>query len=89
MSAVEIRADLIERISNMDERFLKAVHSMIVTYQTETAEHPVGYEVDGTPIYGSILGSELDKEIEAVENGNFITVQELDKKSKAWLTRTK
>ena len=89
MSAVEIRADLIERITNMDEHFLKAIYSMVVTYQNETTEQPIGYEIDGTPIYGSVLGHALDKEVEAAKNGNFITAQELNKKSKTWLSHTK
>jgi len=90
MNAVEIRADLIERIANMDERFLKAMHLMAVAYDSRgEIEQPIGCEMDGTPIYGSVLGPLLDKEIEAAENGNYITAQELDKISKTWVTRTK
>ena len=86
MSAVEIRTELHQLIDQLDEHFLKAVHSMVSVYQSEK---PIGYEVDGSPIWGSKLGEELDKEVEMAKKGNYITVEELEKRSEKWLTNTK
>ena len=86
MSAVEMREEVHQMVDELDNRLLKAIHSMLVSYQTE---EPIGYEVNGDPIYGSELGEALDKEVKAAESGNYITVEELAKRSKEWLTRTK
>jgi hypothetical protein len=87
MSAVEMREQVHQLVDEIDERLLKAVFLMMSSYQNE--EVPMSYEVDGTPIYGSELGPLLDKEVEAARNGEYITVEELAKRSKKWLTRTK
>lgn len=86
MSTIEIRAELHKLIDQIDERFLKAVYSMVSVYQ---GEEPIGYKTDGTPILGSILGKELDKEVENAEQGQYISVEELEKRSKQWMARTK
>ena len=86
MSAVEIRTELHQLIDEIDEHFLKAVHSMVSTYHTEK---PLGYEVNGNPIWASKLGVELDEEVGKARQGNYITVEELEKRSEKRLTRTK
>ena len=88
MSTLEMRQALHKRIDQIDEKFLKAVYAMVVAYLDE--EDPiVGYEVDGRPIYASLLREELEKEVENAERGNYISAEELDKKSRAWLQPTK
>jgi hypothetical protein len=84
MSAAEIRAELHQLIDQLDERFLKAVHSMVSTYQSEEDEI-VGYRIDsGEPIYESKLGEELDAIVEEVENGDYITLEDLKRESEEW-----
>jgi len=83
-----MRQALHKRIDQIDEKFLKAVYAMVTAYLDE--EDPiVGYEVDGKPIYASALREELDKEVENVVNGDYISAEELDKKSRTWLQSTK
>ncbi|MCB0582308.1 MAG: hypothetical protein KDD10_23720 [Phaeodactylibacter sp.] len=91
MSAVELRSEIELFLGQVkDESFLKAIHSMLNTYISEKVEDPiVGYEVDGTPIFASALGDELDKEVEAARQGKHISVEELEKRSKEWMGRTK
>jgi len=79
MSTVDKRAALHHLIDEANEAFIEAAFLIFTAAQTEK---PYGYEVDGTPIYASKLGAELDKEITAAENGNYITAQELDEISK-------
>lgn len=86
MSTIEIRTELHKLIDQIDERFLMAVYSMVSVYQ---GENPIGYKTDGTPIFGSALGKELDKEVENAKQGQYISVEELEERSKQWMARTK
>lgn len=91
MSVVELRSEIELFLGQVkDESFLKAIHAMLNTYVSEKVEDPViGYDVDGTPIHASALGEELDKEVEAAREGNYITAEELENRSKKWMERTR
>jgi hypothetical protein len=87
MNATEIKAQInisLEKVQ--DERFLRALYLMVSAYQEE---EPLGYKMDGTPIFGSVLGKELDREVEEAKQGRYISVEELEKRSKQWMERTK
>jgi hypothetical protein len=86
MSNLEIKTELHRLIDQVDERFLKALYLMVSAYQEEK---PLGYNMDGTPIFGSVLGKELDKEVEAAKQGRYISVEELEKRSEQWMERTR
>jgi len=88
MSAVEIRADLIERITNMDERFLQAMHQIAVAYDSRDIDPIIGYSVQGDPMYASVAKEEFKRRFEAVDEGEFITLEELKKESETWLKGT-
>lgn len=87
MSTVEIRADLMDRISKLDDRFLKAVHLMVVSYQD--ADPIEGYDLEGNPLRASELMDKYEAGITAVKEGDFITIDELREKTKQWLSSTK
>ena len=89
MSTVEIRADLIERIINMDERFLQAMYQLAVAYDSRDEDPIAGYDIYGEPKRASELMDKYEKGIAAVKKGDYITVEELAEKSKAWLSTTK
>lgn len=90
MSVAELRSEIELFLGQAkDESFLKAVYAMLNTYVSEKVEGPViGYDVDGTPIHASALGEELDKEVEAAREGNYITAEELENRSKKWMEGT-
>jgi hypothetical protein len=83
MTNLEIKTELHRLIDQVDERFLKALYLMVSSYQ---AEDPIGYKTDGTPIFGSALGRELDEE---AKKGQYISVEELEKRSEQWMKGTK
>jgi len=89
MSAVEIRADLIQRITNMDERFLKAMHLMAVAYDKKNEDPILGYETDGTAVTTSIFLEQAEVAIAEAKAGKGISVEELEKRTEEWLARTK
>lgn len=91
MNTIEIRKAIYQYVDQLDDRFLKAVLAMLKTYSDQKEEDPIiGYDpVDGTPLKASFLQEELAKEVKAAKRGEYITVEELDKRSKKWLDRTK
>lgn len=91
MSTVEIRSEIDSYLDQLDDKFLKAVLAMLKTYSEEQeAEDPiVGYTIDGRPKRASVMREQLRKEVEGAEQGEYITLDELRKKSEQWLNRTK
>jgi predicted transcriptional regulator len=87
MSTVEIRSELHQLIDQVDERFLKAVYLMVSAYQQE--DPIAGYDLQGNPKLASEMMDKYEAGIAAVEEGNFITADELEEKSQQWLSRTK
>ena len=92
MSTVEMRAEidnLLNIVQDKNESFLKVVHSMLETYVKEQEDPIVGYEIDGTAITLSTLEKQADEAVAEVERGEYTTLEELEKESELWLTRTK
>ena len=89
MSTVDLRADLHQLIDQLDDRFLRAVHSMVSVYQ-ESEEDPIlSYDLDGTPRKASELTAILDAEVEAARKGDYITIEDFKKESATWGQHTK
>lgn len=92
MSAVEIRAEidsLLDKVQGQNESFLKVVHSMLSTYVQGQEDPIIGYETDGTPVTASAFLEQADEAMAAVERGEYITLEELEKESEEWLNPTK
>jgi len=90
MSAVEIRTEidqLLNKIQSNNESFLKVVHSMLTTYVQEQ-DPVIGYNAAGKPMYASVAKEEFKARHEAVDRGEFITLEELKKESETWLQKT-
>jgi hypothetical protein len=89
MNAVELRNDLHQLIDQLDERFLKAVYAMISVYQADDKDPILGYETDGTPVTVSAFIKQAESAVAEAKKGKAISVEELEKRSKEWLGRTK
>jgi len=91
MSALEIRTEIKNYLEQIkDESFLKVVHSMLNTYVNEQMEDPVvGYDMDGTPLYASEAKKLFEEDLKAVEQGEYITREDLRKEAATWLKPTK
>ena len=89
MSTAEKKQALQKRIDQIeDEKFLNAIYVMVEAYVEE--DPIIGYDpVDGTPKHASRMQEELKQEVEAGRRGEYITLEELRKKSDQWLQRTK
>lgn len=88
MSTTEMKEVVLKQLEEADEKLLRMVHAMIEAYQTED-DPVISYDVHGNPRRASELQAILNKEVEGARKGNFITVDELDEKSKEWGKPTK
>lgn len=90
MTEVQIRTEVHKMVDRLDETLLAAIHSMLQTYEQKKEDDPiVGYDLNGLPLRASLLKEELLRELEGVEKGQFITIEDLEKKSEQWLTATR
>lgn len=62
---------------------------MLSTYVQEQKDPIIGYETDGTPVTASAFLEQADEAMVAVERGEYITFEQLEKKSEEWLELTK
>ena len=62
-------------VDRLDETLLTAIHSLLQTYEQKKED-----------LQANLLKEELLKEVEVAEKGHFITIEELEKKSKQWLS---
>jgi hypothetical protein len=86
MSTVEIRSEINLFLDQVDEGFLKVVHSMLNAYVREKVEDPIiGYDIEGNPKRASVMKKIYDAEVKAaIENDEFITLEDLEKEAETW-----
>ena len=88
MSATQIKEAVIKHLENADDKLLKMIYAMIEVYQEED-DPIISYDVSGNPRRASELRAILREQVEEGRKGNYITIEELDEKSKQWVKRTK
>lgn len=85
MSAAEIRTEIHNYLEKVqDESFLKVVHSMLGAYVREHEDPVIGYDVDGVPLYASVARKLFKEQLEGVERGEYITIEDLEKEMEKW-----
>lgn len=88
MSSAEIKERVLEQLEEADDKLIRMIYAMMEAYLTD--EDPIiSYDVNGNPRRASELKTLLDKGVEEVRKGNYISVDELDEKSKQWIKPTK
>ncbi len=83
MSATEIKKVVLKQLEEADEKLLRMIYAMIEAYQTDD-DPMLSYDAHGNPRRASELKTLLDKEVGEAKKGKYITVDELDEKSKQW-----
>ena len=92
MSITEQRNRVPELLDQVDDEFFSAVYAMLETYVRKQQEDVkiVSYDaVTGEARSSSELTEILDKEVEAVRQGDYITIEDFRKESAQWVRRTK
>jgi len=85
MSKAEIRSQIDGYLEELDESFLKVVHSMLSTYIKEQKEHIIGYDVNGKPVTANAAKAQYEKDLQNVKKGRYVTLEDVREKSKQWL----
>lgn len=82
MSAIELKTDIHKYLDQVDETFLKVIHSMLNTYVEEKKQEGVilGYDINGNPRYVKDMKKIYEREIKvAIENDEYINLEDLEK----------
>lgn len=86
VSNIDMRTESQQILEKIDERFLAAVHALLKTYARES-EAILGYTTDGEAVTAHQFAREADAAVVAAKAGRSISVEELEKRSEAWLSR--
>lgn len=90
MSTIQIRTDIDNYLNQIDDSFLKVVHSMLATYVKEQQIEPpqpviLGYDIEGNPKYAHEMQVIYDRQVKAaIEEGVYKTLDELEKEMESW-----
>lgn len=81
MGALELKDSVLQSINTADELLLKVVKAVIESYQEDEI---VAYTVNGNPLTRNEYKIELTQAIEEINNGKFISQEDLEKESESW-----
>ena len=89
MSATEIKAAITANLDKIDETMLKAIHALTETYiQKQEEKVALEAEINAIPPYEPkeklSLNEELDKARAEFENGDYLTLEELENEMETW-----
>ena len=89
-NTAEMKADLHRYIDALDDKFIAIVHAMVDAYMAQQEEDPIiGYDIQGNPMFASVAKREFKARLEAIDRGEYLTLEELKKDSETWLKGTK
>ena len=89
MNTSELRTEVHQMIDELDESFLRIVHSMLGTHAKENEDPIAGYDIYGEPKRASELMDQYEAELAAAERGEAIPVEVLAEKTRQWLSSIK
>lgn len=81
MSVLELKNEVLQKISNADELLLKKIKSAIEEYEDNTI---VAYTISGKPLTINQYREEVYKAEEDIKAGNYYTTEELRIKIESW-----
>lgn len=88
-TTAEMKADLHRYIDLLDDKFVAIVHAMVDAYIEQQGDDPIiGYDIEGNPIFASVAKREFKARLDAVDRGEYITLEDLKKESETWLKGT-
>lgn len=86
MSTAEKRATLRQKMDELDDKFIEAIYAIVAAYEKKEGEDPIiGYDIEGNPKRASVMKKIYDEQVKnAIEKGEFITIEDLEKEMKTW-----
>ena len=88
MSTAQLKKLIKKHIDQADDKLLKMLIAMVEVYQEED-DPIISYDVNGNSRRVSELQVILKEQLELGRKGKYISIDDLDKKSKEWLNHTK
>ena len=91
MSTADIRVASHRYLDELDEETLVAVHAMLATYaqnKDELKNTIIGYTPAGEAVNAAQFHEQSRRSIELAKQGRRISVDELEKRAKEWLSNT-
>lgn len=91
LTKAEKLKQIVEELEYVDDKTLNLLYVMMEQHaeERETEEDAIlDYNEDGTPILSSEFVEEADGIVEEMKQGEFVTLEELQKKKEEWLGAT-
>jgi len=87
MTATELRSDLLQQIEQADEKLLRIVSSVLEAVKVEyvAEEEIIGYRA-GEEMTVAALKTSIAKAENQIDQGEFLTADELEKETDQWLS---
>lgn len=92
MSTVEMKAEIPLLLEQVEDNFVEAIHTLLKTHTVVKQEEEVpliGYDMEGNSLFDSVeeMKVEYRRRVEAMERGEYVTLEELKKESLTWLEK--
>jgi len=91
MSTVEMKAEIHYLLEQVEDNFVEAIHTLLKTHTTSQAEAvpPIPYDTEAKPEFDSVeeMTAEYRRRVEAMDRGEYVTLEELKKESLTWLEK--
>ena len=92
MNTVEMKLEIPLLLEQVEDNFVEAIHTLLKTHQAVKQEEgvpPIPYDTEGNPAFDSVeeMLDEFDRRVDNMKAGNYLTVDQLDERSKAWINR--
>ena len=83
MQTIEIKKYIHKKVDKLDKPFLNVIYTMLQTYTNETNK-VIGYNVNGEVITKNELLREIKLSEKEIEDGKYISQEDLEKESEKW-----
>lgn len=81
---VQLRTEIDNYLNQIDDSFLRVVHSMLTTYVEEKHQAVIGYDTKGQPLPADKAKILFRERLATMEKGDFITNEDLRKETETW-----
>jgi len=89
MTTIDMKTQIHEYIEQANDELVAAIHTILNQHITQKPDAILGYSTNGEPIRAEEALERYENSVKEFEAGNFITIEELDKKSQIWLNSIK
>ncbi|OAV43952.1 hypothetical protein [Lewinella sp. 4G2] len=89
MDTTEKRNHARELIGKLDDEFFTAIYTLMESHVRQVEDRVLGYTAGGDPVKVGEFLAQADEQVQRAKAGEGLSVDELRKRSDAWLERTR